>query len=324
MQKKKLRILWPVLIIVLLLVALCFLFPKGEAGPHSPADSLERPDTSQSELLAATEVDQVTVYFAASTEQVNLVPLALTVNKTRSAASVALEKLLAGPPNEFLAPVANDGAKLKDLYQENDIIYVDLTSLADTVDLSLLFPAVSATLDQLLPDMAVQLLLDGEPLPAPYDTPQKAAPVNYWGSEKEQNGPCVTIYLADNQGMYLVPVTLPVEEATPAVALASLAAGSPSGCDLLGSMVPDCRISLEEIKDGKAVVNLSKDDWTDKESDLQERLMLDAILATLGQFEDITAVQFLVNGEAAEYLPGGIDIHLPLPALKVPACNVIS
>lgn len=324
MQKKKLRILWPILVIVLLLVALYFLFPKGETGPTSPADNLERPDTSQSELLMASEVEQVTVYFAAATEQADLVPLSLSVNQTRSVASVALEKLLAGPPNEFLVSVANDGAKLKDLYQEDGVIYVDLTSLADTVDPELLFQAVAATLDLLFPDTSVQILLDGQPLPAPYDTPQKAAPVNYWGNEKEQEGPCVTIYLVDSQGMYLAPVTLPVKEVTPKVALTALSAGPPSGCELLESIVADCHISLEEIDAGKAVVNLSKNDWTDKESDLQERFMLDAILATLGQFEDITAVQFLMNGEKVEYLPGGVDIHLPLPTVKVPACNVIS
>jgi len=323
MTHKRFRILWPILIICILLLA-SYALHQRQTIPNPATANPERPSIQESQVLLPEPVDRVTVYFY-TTDQQNLVPLSFSVNSTRAAADVAIEKLLAGPPNKTVHAVINDGAKLQNLYQEDGIIYVDLTAIDKTADPALLVKAVNATLGSLLPQEAVQILLDGAPLPAPYDEPQTARPVNYYGKEDAlANNDLLTVFYGDATSDYLVPVTLPLLKGTPEDAvLKALQGSAPKNSNLRTLTYTDCPITFIKSDQGKVVLSFSSAILGRQSNAAEEKQMLEAIVATFSQFSDVTAVQFLVEEKIVDHLPGGNEIDIPFPVEKMPVTNIL-
>ncbi len=322
MTHKRFRILWPILIICILVLATIALYQKKTAS--DPVTDPERPSAQQVQVLMAEPVDRVTVYFYTK-DQKNLLPLSFPVNTTRAAANVAIELLLSGPPNQQVCAVTNDGAKLQEIYQEDGQIFVNLTAIDKTSDPAPLVAAVGATLGNLMPQKKVQILIDSEPLPAPFDEPRLPQPVNYYGKEDAlTDHSLITVFYGDEVSGYLVPVTLPVLQETPKEeALQKLQTSAPQNSGLKTLTFTDCPLTLLRVDQGKAVLNFSSAVLQHQSTSLAEKQMLEAVIATFSQFKDINAIQFFVEENVQDHLPGGNEIDIPFPAEALPTTNIL-
>lgn len=133
---------------------------------------------------------------------------------------------------------------------------------------------------------------------------------------KLNNQQHILVYFIENTptDFLLVPASRVVEKATPELALEFLIAG-PSANEALDRSLPkETQIRSIHVENMIATV-----DFTDSIIDffnggsLLESLLVEAIVRTLIQFENINQVQILINGQIAESIGGHVLIEGLLP-----------
>lgn len=145
-------------LIILVLVALLLLREPGPEAADAPAAAARQP------VLSQTEKTTVTVYYL-TRDGACLLPLSIDVQATTEVARVALEQLLAGPPDDSALPSMPPNVRLNDIYSIYQTVYVDLT--AEFLDVppertQLALDALAATVLPLVADgYQMQLLIDG-------------------------------------------------------------------------------------------------------------------------------------------------------------------
>lgn len=312
-----------VLMLILVIMVLAVFSGSCSRKPENPGKELPAKKTRP--LLYDKELGQKIIYFLTSDERY-LVPITVTFNPTREAAKVAVEKLIAGPQREDLKPVMPDGVKLKDLYiiNSNQTIYVDLTkhifNLKETEQVEKSIKALVLTLTETDGTQNVQVLVEGEIVPeisgVKVDTPfSRPDNINSLLRNDDQKG--VQVYFYDESASYLIPVTVPLpygasQEDLPRAALLALLSGPPKNSGLIRTVWPGTRLLNFSIDKGLATVDLSKEVTGYGGGSTAETSLVNSLLFTLTQFNEINRVQLLIEGEKREYLPEGTIINKPL------------
>ena len=187
---------------LLLALALLLLIFGLTACQNKPQQEPGRSELT-TDLLSKQPQTSVTAFFKAPDCPV-LVPLVFGINSSRDTIWVALEKLLAGPPDAFVEAVIPAGIKMKDLYFADGTVHIKLTGdvplQVEQVNLQAFWSTVNMELlEQDNTTAALLLYYNDQPL---LNEPYTAAAVNDFGGG--QAG--AYVYFADPQAMYLVPV----------------------------------------------------------------------------------------------------------------------
>lgn len=316
------------LIFIVLIFCLIFTgcqFSDNDTAPPSQDQSeipVDRPP-----VLVDQQTTLATVYYT-TTDRKWLVPLTIPINSTREVARVAVEKLLSGAPNDFVATAIPAETKLRYLYSSGNTIYIDLTK--DFLDIepeyaNMALESLRATVLSLAEGYSLQLLIDGErcdslaginisePFATSYVNPT---------SENTQGIPLV-YYFSDQQAMYLVPQTLVIstntvneaKDATQFLAktiVEALLLGPAETSGLSRTIWPGTELLNISVKDGVATVDLSAQVLGYGGGSAAEQMLISSLLHSLTSLNGVTSVQLLIDGEKQEYLPEGSDISQPL------------
>lgn len=291
-------------------------------------------------LLEEEEATTVTIYFTTSNQSL-LLPLNMTVPATHEVAQTSLEKLLAGPPNDFAFTVVPADTKLIDLYivDEEKIVYVDLTSqitqVASASQAALLLNSIVDTVLASAPEYQLQILVEGEKISdiggLDVSKPLSASPPNVI-NPKTQGIP-LTYYFGDDMAMYLVPQTLMVKESSitnqaapqeelAKIALAQMLKGPAEDSGYYRTIWKGTKLLGLQVKDSVAYVDLSQEVLGYGGGTAAERMLVDSLTYSLTNIEGIDAVQLLVEGKTLEFLPEGTDVSQPIsPSLPL---NLVS
>jgi len=126
----------------------------------------------------------------------------------------------------------------------------------------------------------------------------------------------LTLYFSDDQAMYLVPeerqVELPDGVTASEMAVRELIRG-PETPELAITIPKEARLLSLEVEGGIATVDFSRELQTEHwGGSTGESFTIYSVVNTLTEFEDIDAVQFLVEGEALDSLAGHMDLTEPV------------
>ncbi|MEW6662010.1 MAG: GerMN domain-containing protein [Bacillota bacterium] len=282
-----------------------------------------QPKQERRPLLLERERNIVLVFFATKGGN-NLVPVTLPINPTNRAAEIAVEKLLAGPPDPALRKTLPEGTKIRRLYVEDSTAVIDLTgqitSLPDGSSVDLALRSLSLTLSQFPGVNEILLLADGESLSSlggvdlskPYPRPET---VNL--GPKPTAKTRVEVFYADEQSMYLVPISIGVRDGSGKKELAlqaveALLAGPPANSGLTRTVWPGAKVLGLEVEGDTAVINLSKDVINYGGGATAETMLINSLVYTLTGIKGINQVQMLIDGQKLSYLPEGTEISKPI------------
>ncbi|MDO4581535.1 MAG: GerMN domain-containing protein [Bacillota bacterium] len=314
---------WVYVAIVVAVIALAYMLlaPKDAAEPE------DAPQPERQPLVSAQEKTVATVYYA-TLDGRYLVPLNININSTTEVAKVAVELLLAGAPNDFVADPITVETKLLDLYTIHDTVYANFTaSFADIApeQMPLAVDALLLTLLPLTDGYKLQILIDGQGLQlfdAAIDARDTTQPLSepllnpVAEAEAAEDSRPLTYYLGDGQAMYLVPRTIAVPDTLSAEEQARLilsALLNQSGAEgLAGVLWPGTELLGLELQEGVAVCDFSEQLTAYGGGTAFEFMLVNALVYSLCGVEGIDSVQILIEGEQREYLPEGSDISRPL------------
>jgi germination protein M len=277
-------------------------------------------------ILEDVDQTQATVYYTTVDGQF-LLPLTFDIPATREVAQVALEKLLAGPPNDFAASVIPAGTKLIELYSSDQTVYANLTEPfreLEAAEAPLAIRSIAATILPLVEGYNLKILVEGQQLEAlgEYALPEEIV----WSApnilDPETEGVALTVYFADAQAMYLIPQSyiIPSDEvpdsnftdilAERAVNL--LLAGPDEASGLSATIWPGTVLNDIMVKDGIAALNFSPEIMGYGGGHAAESMLVGSLLYTITGIPGIHAVQILIDGQKIETLPEGTEISQPL------------
>lgn len=314
------KLLWPVVImaLVILLLGGCSR-AASEPTPAAPAAQQKvRP------LLLTARQDNVLVYFHTPDGRY-AVPLTFPVAAEANKPRVAIERLLAGPPNEWVMGVMPENTKLKDFRLVNTTAYIDLTSEFESISgeeaVRQAVNEITLTLSQFPQINEVQLSVDGMlltnlaglPLEEPLSIPESINPL----AERPAGSQPLRVYYADDNAMYLVPVTYwvpagltPEEQASKQMEY--LLQELPADAGLSRTIWPGTRLLGLSLEGDTAVVDLSQEAVAYGGGHTAEDLLVKSLIFTLTEQSGISKVQLLIEGEKHDYLPEGTAIGEPL------------
>ena len=286
----------------------------GQPKPK-PADETETAE--QRSPLLVKDQEYVRIYFA-TTDRKNLLPITLSAKPTDDVAGIAVQKLLAGPENDFSSPTIPEGTKLKELFLKGRVAFVDLTAEMNQLkpeDAQMAVNALVLTLTEFKAVDQVQIMIDGKvqadlagiAIGQPLNRP---AEINFAGGSGESR---IKVYFGDQNAMYLVPVTYDVDsEDLPRAAMEKLLAGPPADSGLFRTIWPETKVLDLTVTNGIASVNLSKEALGYGGGTAAETIFVNSVVWTLTGIDQIDAVQFFFQGEKIQYLPEGSDVSAPI------------
>lgn len=270
------------------------------------------------DLVSRQPQNSVVAFFKAQDCDL-LAPLSFGINSSRDTIWIALEKLLAGPPDAFVDAVIPAGVKLKDLYFAGGVVHLHLTGDEPLEPADINLPAFWGTVNRELLEQdnttaALQIYYNDEPLSEePFSM---EAPNDFGGGAAGAR-----VYYSDPQAMYLTPLSLPIyaadyqsDEAFLAALLAAWAQKPPEGSGAF-SPVPEglellgCAFDAER---GELTLDLSAA-ILEMSGSAQQNLLLNSLLATLAPCRQVNSVRLLCHGQPlTEATAGGMDISLPI------------
>ena len=299
---KRLAALLCLLCLPLLMLAGC-----GE----KPVESTEvRPELNP-DLLSKQPESSVKVYYQAMDSEA-LVPLVYGINSSRDTIWIALEKLLAGPPDSFCQSVLPAGVKMKELYFADGLVHINLTGdvalTADDVNLAAFAATVNdELLDQDDTTAGLMMYYNEQPLT---EEPYYAAVLNDFGGGEDGS----LVYFADVQAMYLVPLTLPVSEAQYAdtekylqALMQAWAGDAPKNSGVYPAVPDEVELQSVSFAEGKLTLDFNQA-LLQMGGTAQESMFIDSLLATLAEVDAVKKLVITLDGQPAEMLPHGTDI----------------
>jgi spore germination protein GerM len=119
---------------------------------------------------------------------------------------------------------------------------------------------------------------------------------------------------ADENGLVAETVRIPIDSVAPAKDAINHLIDDPRSPIPTGTQL---RKVVIDDKSGLATVDLSQE-FVDnfKGGDKVEAAIINSVRATLGQFSNVTQVQFLVDGKKVAQLGGTIELTDPLPVIR--------
>lgn len=302
--------------LTVLILAIVVLGLGGCSSSKTKPVDVEEPVEQRTPFLVKDQ-EFVRIYFA-TTDMKNLLPITLSVKPTDDVAEIAVQKLLAGPENDFSSPTIPEGTKLNALFLEGRTGFVDLTAEINQLkpeNAQMAVDALLLTLTEFNEVDKVQIMIDGkieqdlagvaidQPLPRPGE-------VNFAGGEGDSR---IEVYFGDQNAMYLVPVTYAVgSEDLLLAALQKLLAGPPTDSGLFRTIWPGTKVIDFSLENGIAAVNFSQQALGYGGGTAAETIFINSVVWTLTGLDQVDAVQFLFQGEKMQYLPEGSDVSAPI------------
>lgn len=325
-SKKK----WLTGIIIILAVSLLTAGCGLRANSNNPQQNEQNEVTTNDkrQLVLSSERSQVLIYFA-TTDKEYLLPVTIDINPTKEVAKVAVEKLLAGPNNDFVASTIPEGTKLRDIYfsENSGTVYVDLTNeflkLKNGQEVKLALASLTYTVTELPKVKRVQLSIDGETVKELHGVSlaqhlEREHGVNFVGQPKDGQEE-IRVYFGDENAMFLVPLTigipadLPVPEKAQQ-ALNMLVQGPPKDSNLSPVLWKGTKVLNVEWDEAEKLltVDFSKEIVGYGGGSAFEKQLVSSLIYTLTGLPEVEKLQILIEGAKWDYLPEGTDIHKPL------------
>ena len=259
----------------------------------------------------------VTVYFSSSKGY--MVPLTYSIGDAEDPVKLAIDKLLAGPSQDYLNRTIPEGTRLRDWCINDNTAIVDFTkeflNVGSSADAMHAINSLCLTLGGNPAIDNVQILIEGDVIKKIYGVsagqPLQRSCVNYFECENPEHA--YKVYFTDAYAMYMIPVTFSSEDdkALPLKAMFKLISG-PGKEGLTPTVWPGTRLLDLKIENGTAAVDFSKDVLGYGGGSTAENLFVKSVLLTLGQFPEVEQVQFMIEGEKMDLLPEGTDVSSPL------------
>lgn len=162
----------------------------------------------------------------------------------------------------------------------------------------------AADSDAVLPTVSPSPVLTATVPPAPAQT---------YGAAIDTQQMSTVVYYQDDSG-YLVPVmrSVPLEEGVAAATLSLMVKSEQNDMDAarlgLRTVLPEgCEFEIAVYDSGVARIDMSKEVLSMPDAAAEENLV-QAVVAALTEFENITGVQFLIDGQEREKLTHGTPV----------------
>lgn len=325
-SKKK----WLTGVILILVVSLVTAGCGLRANSNKPQqnEQNEVSTNGKRQLVLSSERSQVLIYFA-TTDKEYLLPVTIDINPTKEVAKVAVEKLLAGPNNDFIASTIPEGTKLRDIYfsENSGTVYVDLTNeflnLNNEEEVLLALASLTYTLTELPQVKRVQLSIDGETIKELHGVSlgrplEREHGVNFVG-QPEDGQEEIRVFFGDENAMFLVPLTIgiPADLSVPEKAqeaLKALVQGPPKDSSLSPVLWKGTKILNVDWHETEKLltVDFSKEFVGYGGGSAFEKQLVGSLVYTLTGLPEVEKLQILIEGEKWDYLPEGTDIYKPL------------
>ena len=264
-----------------------------------------------------------------------LVPVMRKVPWEEGIAKLALKNMIDSPTlreslsQTGLSPIIPAGTEIKGMSINNEtgICKVDFTkevlNYENEKDEETLIKGVVYTLTEFPAVKEVQIMIDGEVLPAfkygsEVNKPIKRQDINLVENLKDANSNVVVYYKGTDNGEfeYFVPVTVPTLAPMSNVftALEELFDGPPEETGLFTDIPNGVNLQGVELKEGVAYVDLAVDSL----DSLKEEYIFDSVYKniglTLGQFEEVSKVELLIDGKTLDEAGLEFMIEETIPA----------
>ncbi|WP_366923459.1 GerMN domain-containing protein [Metallumcola ferriviriculae] len=309
------------LVVVILMVSIMLAGCRGQENNNDKgtqnAPQVATNSSQTKELLGETR-SAVVVYYQDSSGKY-LLPVTMPIEPTDRAANVALEKLLSGPETEQVKPVIPKGTKLRELYLKDNIAFVSLTqeflSVGSTNEVNKAVKAVVLTLTEFPMVETVQILVDGQVVKDLHGVNLDKALTRPGAVNGPEYKDAVTVYYGNYNASLLVPYSAPIRDDDPIKsALEALLAGPPAEVkeELIPTIWPGTKIRDIRVNGKTLIVDLSQEVIGYGGGSASENMLVDSLVATMIQFEEINEVQLLIEGKAVSTLPEGTDVSAPL------------
>lgn|GEM_PF-4179649 len=143
--------------------------------------------------------------------------------------------------------------------------------------------------------------------------------INLLSGTSNNEDKLLQVYFSDANALYLIPVAFAINENSTVIqmldsAMQELLKGPPPGSYLERTIWPDTGlISISyDSENSLAIINLSKEAVGYDRGNVTEMLLVNSILFTITDIDEVDRVQILIEGETIEHLLDGIDTSVPL------------
>jgi len=314
---------------ILIIIFALFLFTGCSSGAAEPIQ-VERSSDDISHIYNELSQGKLLVYYMRDNY---LTPLTISINPTEEPAKEALTRLFYNPaPEGFINTLY--GIKLNDFSIAGNMALLDVSR--EFLNDEVIKPRIDQllfTLTKLRDIQKVKVTIEND-LEEIYERPQyinamvssNATSSDFIDTQSFNN---VTVYYADKDTKYLVPITInsdkisltinddgnfipPTPQQKAEAALQHLLQGPKDFANLTGIFPENIKPKFY-IKDATAYVDVSKEmlfGLRDKAE--YEKMAVESIVLTLTSIEDIEKVQFLVDGNIIGSIAGHINISYPI------------
>jgi len=303
-----------VLLSIMALLAGCG--PRFRLPPSAPDQN--RPPTPS----PATEAALVTIYLVQG-EQL----LPVTVRREAPVGELveeALEALLEWNYPEWAVSPLSPTTEIRSVRVEGQTAIVDFGAqtlsgfVGGTLGETLLLKSLVLTLTGVPGIEKLQILLEGQPGEAVFGhiaTAKPLYPSSVVNLEPEStiDENMVTLWFIDRHGMFSVPVSRSLPEGADwKSALQEFIKGPAHGSPLLSPLPPGTTLLNASLAEGTGTVDLSAEFVQNYGGGTAlERLVIQSLVLTLTEFEQIERVQLLVEGEKGEAFLGHVTTAQP-------------
>jgi germination protein M len=312
------------LLIIIVCLTMVFSACANNGGQSAKAD--DENNTAESDrrpFLQDTETEKAIVYYLTA-ERKWLVPTTTNIPATRQMAQVAVEKLLAGAPNDDLASPLPESIKLLAIYTINDTVYINLTKEFLNIKEDLVERALECLIQTTLSQAEqtkLQILIEGKTVDklgdADISKPLTLKIINC-NEDLGLSDPHITCYFSDEMGMYLVPISrkstasnLSGTDLTNHLieqTIDFLWQGPPEESSLYAVMPETGKLLNHRLEGDLLTLDFSSDFVNYSSGTSSEMLMTYALYYSCTAIPGINNVKILIDGQVADYLPGGTDI----------------
>lgn len=306
-----------IIVVIAAILSFCFL----EACREHRSSNTHQFSIREEKLGVSGEEGKAVIYFLTA-DRKYLVPVTVTYNSSAFGPRIAVEKLVAGIPVDFIESPLPEDVKLRQIFLQKGTAVVDFTkefkNFSDAHEAQIALNALTLTLTEFDEIDSVKFLVDGEPLTEltgislkqPLKRPQFLNPVGSPGS-----GRPVKVYYLNKEKALLVPVTffLPEDVDLAKVVAEKLVKGPPEGLGLVSPFWPGTQVHQVKVDDqGIATVDFNSKLLEYGGGSSQEIALLESLVFTLTDLPQVEAVQVLIDGKKLPVLPEGSDISEPL------------
>ena len=286
---------------------------KNDSG-----DNEKRQTSIRSEVLSHSKMAYTMAFFPEQNGNF-LVPVAYPISESCDIVKIAVEKILAGAPDNTLKNVIPEGCKLTELYTENNVVYIKLVTEPNKDLENINLAAFSATVNFALNSYNFNF--------------RKTYPINLSINDtvvgngsydfnrpnsclSDQSTPGTVIFYADNKGNHLIPTYVTLKKTSTKndfyTALLSKWASKPPDRNLTSPVNQGTKVNSALFSNNCLLVDLNQKALAHKPNSQEAKLFLTSLLYTLAPYPEIKNVQILINGQKIAPLQEDCNLKTPI------------